>query len=57
MEKKLEQSVNKKIYCTNAVRKARQIRKGFAFKNKYMPGVMVKCGYIKRDLKFSCKIH
>ncbi len=29
VEKKLEQSFNKKVYCINAVRKARQIRKVF----------------------------
>ncbi len=55
VEKKLEQRVNKNVYYINAARKARQIRKFFLFKNRYKPCRMFKRGFIKRDLKFSCK--
>ncbi len=55
MPKKTVQYLNKYIFYVNAVRKARHVRKGFVFKVKNKVNKDFMCGYIRSDVKFSCK--
>ncbi len=52
--KKMAQSSNKYIFYINTVRKAGHVRKGFVFKRKYEVNKDFMCGYIGKDIKFSC---